>query len=893
MKRFSTIRCASCVGWMIAVVLGMLSAACPSWSEDGSRMGYREGKEIVFRPRGAGVRTDALDPALRKWYVTQELFPEYQWRHWSTTNYAKQHYKPYYLGYYGGFSRDFDYFYDSFGNYIGYARLIYEWRQSQPRIFGSAIRGGTFMGDLEIASDKKGSYRYALSIGRRIYTVLTPLTFSKPAFDGAKLDFLSDPCDATLLFSRITFPFGGYWGSPLERTYVNNLVGGRAVVKLTEGVKVGGTYVNAHQVNTSSQPFSGNPFVGELTGPQNRDLRWITIRLSDDSPEDGVGGAAFFFQEVQITRTDGAVIRGDDVGLDPVVDGGIERIGFLAADGNEWIKLSYDFMVPTYTGPRPYEIRRVRFTLGLASDYRVEIASDLQTDRNNRPVFLIVARAPGNVRDHSNRRLVSFDYGLSTADEVIGVSVEVEDVGGFSVLGELAVSRQYRQWPNKAEKRHHTFTHGGTAGYVNLAYRRYPYLFFGEAFDIGYAYRTASLMADGAGRVDYEDLVGTQYEFVDDNDDLDRYPDWRRPPTGEPDPAVFPGYDENGDFLSDFNQNDNIFRRNQIPDYVEPFLRYGSDRPEYLAGMDMNHNTGVDRFENDRLPDYPYKSDHRGCNVYVSAYLAPDVRVAIGQLRERLVSSGKRAISSYLLFTLDRSPHRLGRIRVFEMVEKVRDHIPDDFLRWEQPSGGEGISREIEDPLAYQDTYANTLFLEWMYRGLIHKMKWAIVHQREPQERLRARGARTHSGFLGIIDKAEYLHNIGSLLLQLRWKSEFLREIPYLRDGERRNQLVETFSCFLRTGYSEWHKAKVFRKMTLETGVEVTAFNQFREPTPPGQYDDHIGTVWLTQWSLSSDFLGYRLITQIGFRLDRRRFEDTPPRMMGTGFCTVIAGIQE
>ena len=142
-------------------------------------------------------------------------------------------------------------------------------------------------------------------------------------------------------------------------------------------------------------------------------------------------------------------------------------------------------------------------------------------------------------------------------------------------------------------------------------------------------------------------------------------------------------------------------------------------------------------------------------------------------------------------------------------------------------------------------------------------------------------------------DKAEFLYSIRSLLLQLRWKSEFLREIPYLRNQERRVELVETFSCFLRTGYSEWHKARVFRKMTLETGVEITVFNQFREPTPPGQYDDHLGTVWLTQWSLSSDFLGYRLITQIGFRLERRRFEDTPPRTMGTGFCTVIAGIQE
>ena len=59
--------------------------------------------------------------------------------------------------------------------------------------------------------------------------------------------------------------------------------------------------------------------------------------------------------------------------------------------------------------------------------------------------------------------------------------------------------------------------------------------------------------------------------FVDDNDDQDRFADWKRlwhngdflfgttrfGTGGLPDPQVFPGYDENADFISDFNQNAN------------------------------------------------------------------------------------------------------------------------------------------------------------------------------------------------------------------------------------------------------------------------------------------------------------------------------------------------
>ena len=36
--------------------------------------GLRRAGELTFEPTGPGVLFDALDPAVRKWYVPQELF---------------------------------------------------------------------------------------------------------------------------------------------------------------------------------------------------------------------------------------------------------------------------------------------------------------------------------------------------------------------------------------------------------------------------------------------------------------------------------------------------------------------------------------------------------------------------------------------------------------------------------------------------------------------------------------------------------------------------------------------------------------------------------------------------------------------------------------------------
>ena len=311
----------------------------------GHRLGLQRGGEVSYEPVGSGVLFDALDPAVRRWYVPQELFLLYRWKQWEYTNYARDHYQRY-------LSPDIegDYFYDLYGSFITKGWLIYDWRQQQPQQFGSAIfkdpRFGSWFNRLVISSDRSGQYHMALTIGEQIRTTLTPMTFSKPAFDGVQIDIQSDKHAATVLMSRISSP-GRAGTITVEATNSTNLLGFRTTSQIGDFVKVGGTYVNAHHSQTLIESLEGDPISGALTVGQNLEpISQIFVRLSDDSPTDREGGAALFSHdiiieaetEVVVVTDDGEekieirkeTVRGSEIGFSALINGGFRRRGFLA-----------------------------------------------------------------------------------------------------------------------------------------------------------------------------------------------------------------------------------------------------------------------------------------------------------------------------------------------------------------------------------------------------------------------------------------------------------------------------------------------------------------------------------------------------------------------------------
>ena len=495
---------------VMAFTLLWMSVVDVCGQDYGARLGGRRGGEVTFEPKGPGVLFGALDPAVRKWYVPQELYQEYQWKSWEYTNYARTLYERYV-----DTALEGDYFYDLYGNFVTRGWLIYDWSQQQPQQFGSSVykdnRYSNWFSRVLIASDSKGQYHYAITIGDQLRTTLTPMTFSKPSYNGLQWDFLSDKYAATLLLSRISSP--GFVSSiPTARTNNTNLMAGRVTAQVGDFVTVGMTYVNGHQSQTLLDSFVGSPFTGMLTDDQNgAPASWIEIVLSDDSPEDGEGGAAYFRggSDIIIKDIHGEVFEGKQIGFEPIIEGGFQRVGFLAADGEETIRIRYDFTDPSYNGPDKTEIREVAFKLVLANDYRVQVTSDRQTNDENQPVQLLVTRASGNVKDNSNQRIVKFDYGLATATQIFGFTLEVTDIMGFNLYAEFDINHNYRQYPNVNFETHPTASGivGDTeseAWMANLSKIEYPWFFFAEAFSMDGGYTTDIFLVDDTGALDYE-----------------------------------------------------------------------------------------------------------------------------------------------------------------------------------------------------------------------------------------------------------------------------------------------------------------------------------------------------------------------------------------------------
>ena len=866
---------------IVVLLLFCASVLLEAPSQAQIRTGYRPAEEPAID--GVRIHPGALAPNRRKWYLPQNLHYEYRWHGWDYSNYAREHYQRYVNIQLEGTRH-----YDPFGNYIARGWTIYDWTETGPQRIGSGIFKSPFysnwFSNVVISSARKGQFFTALTVGDALRTTLTPLTFSKPGFNGLQWDFLSDKYAVTFLRSRLNSPAQASQSQALSPTRVENttrLLGLRGLVQLGDFTKVGATWVNASHSNTELD-FGDNSLKGVLTGPQNTgNVETVVIKISDDSPESPESGAVLFFDQVII---DGEI----HPEITPLVRGGVQRVGFLEANGPDAIELVYDLrntFRPTEKVPTYRDAKELEFELIVANDYRIEVTSNLQTNRHGDEVFLPVAQSRENITDGSNQRLVRFNYGLPTGNEVLGLDLEVINKGGFEMRAEYVVNRRHRRFPNQNFRVLPAATDRAEAFYLTSAYSHSPWFAYGEAFSMDPDYSTTAFIGNARGEVDYDFPTQNFFEFVDDNDDQDRFPDWSRFRQGGQtigaevgvagvDLDVFPGLDENNDLVSDFNQN-----RNERPDYAEPFLRYAVDSPEFLFGMDMNNNTLIDRFEDDREPDYPYERDHRGYNLYGGLEISDGLQVTVGRLSEESISSDRESRSTYGLATARWNYPGL-KVSLFQHVKFVKDDIPEDRLRWVDPDG----LQDFTDPLENQDTFVSTTFLEGRYSqvsnlNIFGKLKYETFVQRGDQADLK----RNHS-FFGLINKADYAIRISeNLIFWPKWKSVFRRDVPSTLGSTKIRELTQ--NLFFIGRYS------ILPPTWIEFGFEFSDFENLRkrpEQPPPGFVDDFHSMVYSVLFSNTSDYLGYELTLNAGFQLERRVFaEETKSEF--TDFIRIFA----
>lgn len=850
--------------WGIAVAVFAIAAS----NVQAATPGRERGATSQVRIEGF----DPLIPTLRKWYVPQDLYYIYDWGGYKYTNYAKEPYERYVSTQLEGLGQ-----YDIFGNYITRGWRIYEWRQQQPLAFGSTVfkdaRFGQWFQNLVVASDSKGQYFTSLTVGDRIRTTLTPLTFSRSRFNGVQWDFASDKYEATVLLSRVSEPVRVVQGSNrVQETDYTNFMGLRGTTQIGDFINLGATLVNTN-FGSSSSNFSENSRAGLLTSSQNSgNVTEIVVRIADDSPGDG-SGALFFSSQM--------IVDGEIMPVNPTIEGGRQREGFLEALEEAPILLRYRV-------PDPLVVQKVSFAMVLSNDYRVEMTSDLQTNINGQPIFLPVTRAEGNVRDNTNQRVVRFDYGLPSANQIASVDLVVEDVWGMEVRGEFARNTQFQRYPNINIQKLSNLKKGevtADAWFFNATRRSGRWFSYGEAFSMDHDYATRGYITDQNDFVDYENQRQNWFEYIDDNDDNDQLVDWPRFGGSGGDNAVFPGLDENNDLITDFNENVNL-----TPDYEEPFLRHYIDPPDFLFGVDMNHNTVVDRFENDEEADYPYKKGHRGWNIYGGGELYPGVNITAGRNHEWLIAGEETSEALYLMVSGLRDVPGIGKFEIFHVLKFVEDTIADNLLQWVQRPGSIGGLQPFDDPLITEDTMVNQSFVGWKYtRGnltFMNKLRFDHFKQRGA-----AADRLDDSSFIGIINKADYPVEIGrNITLIPRWKNIWRKRNQPRTSQLGINELSEIISLSA--------VFPVLTKSRVEVGVEAIIFRNAEaipDPLPPEYIDDFIGKVFTLQYTNRVQYQGYSITSNVGFQVNDINFGNLQDLDVSNtiAFIELFAGLEQ
>ena len=286
----------------------------------------------------------------------------------------------------------------------------------------------------------------------------------------------------------------------------------------------------------------------------------------------------------------------------------------------------------------------------------------------------------------------------------------------------------------------------------------------------------------------------------------------------------------------------------------------------------------------------------------------PEARITLGRLDERMISDERRNRTTYAIASFEKDYPNLGRVRVLDMLKLSRDAIADD-RRDVSPFRRAGYPPLVQDVLPAQDTWVNTAWVGLDYTAVpnlrfANKLKYELYDNRAADPRDPAgRPLRAAPVLFGLVNKADYRWTLGNLTVQPKLKSEFLRRDAFLKAEKSREQW--TGIATLVTQFP------VLSRSSLTLGLELVQFSErladeeeMLELGAVGETGDLRSLIGAIQLTNASEYLGYRLTTQVGFRL-ARFFAETvqlADRAAGqfekgsagatesTGFITVYAG---
>jgi hypothetical protein len=405
-------------------------------------------------------------------------------------------------------------------------------------------------------------------------------------------------------------------------------------------------------------------------------------------------------------------------------------------------------------------IRGVQAEITVSNDYRIQtskIYSELPVGRQDSsgesyPVYYDAtywetkAQADGNIKDNSNLRNVTVDFGYEVANIIYGMDAHF-NYFGFKVDGEFVVNRHNYMFsdgdagsgistqhtldltPRNGER----YSTSDNAYYLVVQKDWKKFGFVGEYFKMGKFYRPDMKYMNPrlvAGRVSANRNGTQRMTLIADNDDNDQYPDSMPYNMGmgskvltlkDPD-GVFPGNDLDRDSIPDTDKN-----FNSIGDYNEPFLMLDSDPDEFVFGDDFNNNTIPDFREDDIKDDTPYDLDRRGHHIYMRYSPQENIDFVMGTLRQRGIGLDTKNDDDYMKVRINYNVSAIGNIFGEYRLNRIKDNIQDSYIIVpnipKQPMGSWGQNSRYFNELYYDETEyrnstVNKLFLESKLRPL-------------------------------------------------------------------------------------------------------------------------------------------------------------------------------
>jgi len=806
-------------------------------------------------------------------------------------------------------------------------------------------------------------------VGRRVLTIFSPLTFYQTGFSGLRADFSTAHNEWTLLVSR-----GGLWGQSLFSEFTGSeYLGGRVILSpvLLYGINWRARYGPVtlgmnfiRQLQSTPKGDRRSLFRGDVPYPELRPPKTIIVRVTDDSPQD-LPGAAVYSATIlvrsspqegdRLLYTSSPEEAGAGViyspSLSPVIAG--RQVGdHWEAEGEEAVDITFN--IPPDINPELAEI-----AVSVSGDYRIGIRQiyDFVHPRTGNPEeqvwpttpnpsrqnvdfkdnpyeeepFFTIVRAEGNPLPDGPPKTIRFRHVIPTAQSFYGLNFSIQSEG-FFVKGEWVWNPKDFMFPVKGGARQQKFSRAGffqakrdlgSLGTLGAeAFRLDPT--YGGWYDSrrGGLVLFTDVGGDASVGEEVADQASTQeFPICDDNDDHDPWPDDRSLERtyvpkgafefpqiigGRPESGVYPGWDMNGDRVIDYDRN-----MNGVGDWMEPFLNYDVDPPEFVYGTDFNNNGIPDFREDDFKADYPYPRDQRGLHFFLDLARRPVWmdHLSIGWYRTRQIAGGGTSTAAYIRL----GAHATFRAFTFNFSwdgKRVRDDIPDDVYRYVITTDSYLIRRLATnefppppDPLMMKNSWVSTAFLSTRY----HPLRTLVVENNFKSE---VNWQRHLNGRLGDeIQKSRtlpqfFMVNKVSYSPRLRWPVDITFRLKHLLVRQKSGSYVPMDS--VQTGPDvSWSlitpTVVISYPLTERTKIEIGQHGLFLpalqaryvdRANPDMSYRDNLTVVQLT---MSGIHQGYRIIANVGARWRRTTYKKAsgrPNERFSAFFVDMVMGLE-